>query len=123
MNTTLWILQAVLALVFLYSGINKSIFSERKLVAKGQTGVEGLSVPFIKFIGVSEILGGIALMLPGLLNIATVLTPLAAIGLAIIMVPAGIIHYKRGEYKNVPTNCILFVMCLFVAYGQLFVVK
>lgn len=55
MNTTLWILQSLVAFAFLYSGINKSILSEQRLVASGQTGVEGLPLPLIRFIGISEI--------------------------------------------------------------------
>jgi uncharacterized membrane protein YphA (DoxX/SURF4 family) len=121
MNSTLWILQVLLALTFIYSGINKSIFSIRKLVdEKGQTGVENLSLPFVRFIGISEILGAIGLILPWWLNILPILTPIAAIIFAFIMIPAAIIHYKRKEFKNVLTNAVLFSICLFVAYGRIF---
>jgi uncharacterized membrane protein YphA (DoxX/SURF4 family) len=119
MNTTLWVLQCITALAFMYSGINKSILSEQKLVLSGQTGVEGLSLPFIRFIGISEILGSIGVVLPVLLNVLPVLTPLSAIGFAIIMVPAAMIHYKRHENRNVMTNCILFMISLFIAYGRI----
>ena len=120
MNTVLWILQIVAAATFMYSGVNKSIFSIRKLVyEKGQTGVENLSIPLVRFIGISEILGAIALILPWWLNILPGLTSASAILLSIIMIPAAIIHYKRNEPKNVMTNVILFGICIFIAYGRM----
>jgi len=118
MNTILWVLQLSVAIVFLYSGTQKSIYSEQKLVASGQTGVEGLPIGVIRFIGISEILGTIAIILPLLLHILPVLTTIAAICLAVIMIPAAVIHYKRREFKNVLTNCILFLICVFIAYGR-----
>ncbi len=120
MNTMLWSLQCITALIFMYSGINKSIFSEQKLVAKGQTGVEGLPPPLIRFIGISEIFGAVGLIVPWWTNILPVLTPIAAICFAVMMILAARIHYKRKEYKNVLTNSIIFLMCLFIAYGRLF---
>lgn len=118
MNTILWILQALIAAVFLYSGVQKSIYSEQKLVANGNTGVEGLPTGLIRFIGISEILGTIGIILPLLLHILPILTAISAICFAVIMIPAAIIHYKRHEPKNVLNNCILFLMCVFVAYGR-----
>lgn len=120
MNWVLWTLQSLTACVFVYSGVNKSVLSEKQLVAKGQTGVEGLSLPVIRFIGITEILGAIALILPRLIHTLPILTPIAALCLALIMVPAGIIHYNRGEYKNIITNVVLFLMSMFIAYGRMF---
>jgi len=85
MNTLLWILQSIVAATFLYSGIQKSIYSEKKLVAIGQTGVEGLPIALIRFIGVSEILGTIGIILPLLLHILPVLTTVSAICFAAII--------------------------------------
>lgn len=120
MNTALWILQYLIAGVFLYSGITKTILSEQKLVTSlGQTGVKGLPVALIRFIGISEILGAFGIILPSLLKIASVLTPIAAICFAIIMVPAGVIHYKLHEKRNVFDNVLLFLICLFIAFGRL----
>ena len=105
---------------FMYSGINKSILSVRKLVyVKGQTGVENLSLPFVRFIGISEILGAVGIILPWWLNILPILTPVSAILFAFIMIPASIIHYKRKEPKNVLTNVVFFCICIFIAYGRL----
>lgn len=120
MNIILWMLQSFVAFVFLYSGICKSYFPERKLVSMGQTGVEGLPLYFIRFIGIAEILGVTGLILPCPLSIYPVLTPASAIGLAFIMPFAATIHYKRKEYKAVLLNCIIFLLCLLIAYGRMF---
>jgi uncharacterized membrane protein YphA (DoxX/SURF4 family) len=115
MNTLLWILQIFIALTFLYSGICKVYFSEQKLVAMGQTGVEGLPLPFIRFIGIAEILGSIGLILPWLLSLYPVLTPVSALCLAVIMPFAARAHYMRNEYKQVAFNTALLCICIFIA--------
>lgn len=106
----------MIAFIFMFSGVNKSIYSEKQLVEKGQTGVEGFSGGFIKFIGISEILGSIGLILPFLLNIYPALTYISAICLGLIMIPAGVIHYRRKEFKNVILNIGILVACLVIAY-------
>lgn len=121
MNITLWTLQILTAIVFIYSGVNKSIHTEKELVAIGQTGVEGFSLVTIRFIAICEFLGAFGLILPLMLDILPVLTPISAICLAAIMVPAAVIHFRRVEYKNVLTNCIVFVMCLTIAFGRIFI--
>jgi uncharacterized membrane protein YphA (DoxX/SURF4 family) len=119
MNTLLWVLQGIVAAVFLFSGINKSYFSEKTLVEKGQTGVEGLPLWLIRFIGISEILGATGLILPYLLNIYPQLTAVSAVCLGAIMLPAAVIHYKRSEPKNVLTNVIVFIICVVIAWFRL----
>jgi hypothetical protein len=70
---------------------------------------------------VLEILGAIGLILPGLLGILPWLTPLAAVGLALVQVGAGITHIRRGENSYLVMNFILFALAVFVAYGRFFV--
>lgn len=118
MNITLWIIQIFVASTFLYSGICKSIFQEKKLVAMGQTGVEGLSMLFIRFIGVTEILGSIGLILPLALLIVPVLTILSAVCLGLIMPFAAVIHYKRKEYKATSFNIFLLLLCVVIVIGR-----
>lgn len=119
MNIFIWILQGISAFIFMFSGINKSIYSEKTLVSKGQTGVEGLPLTLIRFIGITEILGAVGLVLPFLLNIYPNLTSISAICLGLIMIPAGIIHYKRKEYKNVIVNIVILIGCLAIAYFRM----
>ncbi len=119
MGTVIWILQGLIAFVFMFSGINKSYFDEGTLVQKGQTGVEGLPKWFIMFIGISEIIGAIALIVPMLLNKWTILTPISAICLGSIMLPAAYIHNKRKEPKNVAINFIIFFFCGLIVYYRI----
>ena len=83
MTYALWIVQVLLALLFLFAGGTKLIQPIEVLTQ--QTPLPGL---FVRFIGVAEVLGAIGLILPGLLRIRPWLTPLAAIGLGIIMIGA-----------------------------------
>lgn len=119
MNTLLWCCQVLLAVEFGYSGICKTTLSEAVLVyKKGQTGVEGLPMAFTRGIGIVEILGAIGIILPWALKIAPVLTPVTAVGFAVIMVCAAPIHYRRGEPRNVLVNVVTLVICIFTAYGR-----
>jgi uncharacterized membrane protein YphA (DoxX/SURF4 family) len=118
MNSILWTSQVLLAAAFLYSGINKTILSEQQLIAKGQTGVVGLSAASIRAIGVSEILGSIGLILPWWMKTLPFLTPLSAACFVVIMLLAAPIHYRLKEYKNVGVNLTLLAISLFVAWAR-----
>lgn len=118
MNTLLWFCQALLALVFIYSGVCKSFYSRDNLVAKGQTGVADLSVSLIRFIGITEILGGMGIILPWWLQVASLLTPITAVCFGVLMILAAAIHYKRKEPRNVATNIVLLLISCFVAYWR-----
>jgi len=123
MNIILWFLQAFLAFTFIYSGTCKLLLPIQKLVAMGQTGIQGLPIWFVRFIGIAELLGAVGLILPWLLSLYPILTPVSAICLSFIMPFAAIIHYKRAvkynlqkEMKNVMVNVMIFLLCLTVAY-------
>ena len=119
MNTILWSCQVFLAIAFGYSGLCKATLSEETLVyKKGQTGVQGLPMPFTRFIGISEIAGAFGIWLPWALGIARVLTPVTAVCFGIIMVFAAPIHFKRKEPRNVATNIILLIISIFTAYER-----
>jgi len=119
METTLWIIQALTAAVFLYSGVCKTFQSEQWLITHGQTGVVGLPAWLIKCIGVCEVLGSMGLILPVWLKVMPVLTPVVAIAFCIIMLLALRIHIRLKEPRNVFTNIVLFLLCTFVAYFRL----
>jgi hypothetical protein len=82
----------------------------------GQTGVANLSYPIIRLIGGAEILGAIGITIPWATGILPLLTPVSAIGFAIIMVLAIPIHYRRAEYKSVAFNGLLLMLSIFIAY-------
>jgi hypothetical protein len=85
-------------------------------MAIGQTGVEGLPLGLTRFIGITEILGAIGLILPLALNILPRLTAVSAIGFAIIMVLAARVHYHRHERKNMINNFIILLLCVLIAW-------
>jgi uncharacterized membrane protein YphA (DoxX/SURF4 family) len=90
-NAVLWIVQALLMLLFVFAGGMKLVMSSSALAA-----AVPLPVPFMRLIAVAELLGGLGLVLPGLLRIRTGLTPIAAVGLVIIMIGATIVTLRTG---------------------------
>jgi hypothetical protein len=118
MNITLWILQVLLAVVFLGSGAAKSTMSKPRLLATGQTGVAPFPVPVIRVVAVCELLAVAGLILPWATGIAAVLTPLAAVGLCAVMVGAAWSHASLHEPRNVAVNVVLFALALTVAIGR-----
>jgi hypothetical protein len=118
MNLTLWIIAAVLAVVFAGSGALKLIVPKDRLAEAGQDWVETVSPAAIRLLGTVEILGAIGLIVPALVHIAPVLVPLAALGLALVMVGAAVVHGRRKEIPNVAVNAVLFALALIVAWGR-----
>jgi uncharacterized membrane protein len=117
MNVFLWIVQAVLAAAFVLAGVMKSTQPKKKLQPK-LPWVEDFSPATVRLIGIAELLGGLGLILPAALDIAAILTPIAATGLAIIMVLAAITHIRRKEPSGVAINAVLFALAVFVAWGR-----
>ena len=119
MNLALWIIAGLLAAVFLLAGSVKLFISREKLAkAPGGRWVLDFSAGFVKALGAVEILGAVGLILPALLDIAPVLVPLAAVGLATIMVGAAIVTYRRQEFKHALLNSTYLAMAVFVAFGR-----
>jgi hypothetical protein len=113
MNRALWIVQTLLAALFIFGGCAKLAMPVEELSAAA--GMPGL---FLQFIGVAEVLGGLGLILPGLLRIATGLTPLAAAGLTIIMVGAvGTVLLSDGMVAaSIPL--VVGILTALVAYSR-----
>ena len=116
MNIAILIVQVLLAIVFFIAGLMKLVQPKEKLVSS-MGWVEGYSQTQIRLIGTLEILGALGLFLPALTGILPWLTPLAAVGLAFLMVGAAVTHLRRGEYPNVIANIVLFGLTVFAAYG------
>jgi putative oxidoreductase len=117
LNISLWVAQVLLALMFLMAGIMKSTQPIEEL-SKSMAWVNDFSIGMVRFIGASELLGGIGLLLPSLLRIRPFLTPLAALGLFMVMVFAFIYHVSKGEYELLPVNSILGTIALFIVWGR-----
>jgi hypothetical protein len=113
MNYALWIVQGLLALVFLFTGGMKLVLPLEKLT--GPIPLPGL---FMRFLGVAEVLGAIGLILPGLLRIRPGLTPLAAAGLVIVMIGATAITLAGGDVAMALIPLVVGILSAFVAYGR-----
>jgi hypothetical protein len=118
-NLALWIVAGVLAAGFAASGLMKLLVPKEKLVTSGQGWAQDVSPAGIRSIGIVELLGAIGLIAPAVTHIAPILVPLAAVGLAFVMVGAAVVHARRHETANILVNIALFAMAVFVAWGRL----
>ena len=109
----LWIIQGLLALVFMFAGVMKFVMPIEEMTK--QVRLPGL---FLRFIGVAEVLGAIGLILPGLLRIRPGLTPLAAAGLAIITVGATVVTLMIGGGATALFPLVVAILSAFVAYSR-----
>jgi uncharacterized membrane protein YphA (DoxX/SURF4 family) len=113
MTYALWIVQALLALLFLFSGAMKFIMPIEEMTRDIQ-----MPIAFLRFIGAAEILGGVGLVLPSLLRIRPGLTPLAAAGLVIIMIGATVLSLMIGGVVLALMPFVVGLLAAFVAYGR-----
>jgi uncharacterized membrane protein YphA (DoxX/SURF4 family) len=119
MNLALWSIAGLLAAVFLLAGTNKLLIPQEKLAkAPGGGWVNDFSGGFVKALGAVEILGAVGLIVPAALDIAPVLVPLAAVGLATIMVGAAIVMTRRQESKHALLNLTYLALIAFVAVSR-----
>jgi DoxX-like protein len=112
-NVLLWIVQGLLALIFLFAGGMKLVLPLEALA--GPIPLPGL---FMRLLGVAEVLGAIGLILPGLLRIRPGLTPLAAAGLVIVMTGATVITVVGGDVGVALVPLIVGLLSGSVAYGR-----
>ena len=118
MNIALWIIQVLLALLFLFSGGMKLIIPPDVLASMGPPDQVQLPGLLIRFIGVCEVLGGLGLVLPGLLRVRRGLTPLAAAGLLIIMIGAVVLSVIGPGASFAIVPFLTGLLLALVAYGR-----
>ena len=116
MNITLWIIQGLLALAMLAAGAMKVITPYDRFVPK-MKWAESWPPARVKLLGFAEALGAIGVVVPWLTGIVPVLTPIAAICLAVLM--AGAVKTHRDLHEPVMAPAVLLVLCLVVAGGRL----
>jgi uncharacterized membrane protein YphA (DoxX/SURF4 family) len=114
----LWIVQILLAVAFGMAGVMKSTQPVEALVEGGIAWAAQVPLLMVRFIGVSELLGAVGLILPAATKIKPGLTPLAALGLLTIMILAMAFHLSRGELQATPINILLGGLAAFVAWGR-----
>ena len=117
MNVLIWVLQSLLALAFLAAGTIKVSQPKEKLEPTMGWAAD-FSQPMVRFIGAVEILAALGLVLPAATGIAPVLTPLAASGLAIVMIGAIGIHARRRESPMIVVNAVLLLLAAVVAWAR-----
>jgi len=118
MNMTLWIIQGLLAALFLFAGGTKLVLPLDVLVSMGPPDQIPLPGWFVRFTGMAEVLGAFGLILPGLLRIRPELTSLAAAGLAIIMIGAVVVTVASGDIGPAVVPLVVGLLAAFVAYGR-----
>lgn len=111
METTLWIAQILAAAVFGLAGLLTALVPKEKLRPK-LPWVEDFAAPVVRLIGLAELAGAAGLLIP-------FLTPFAALGLAVMMVLAAVVHLRRGEGSAIAVNAVLFALTAFIAAARL----
>lgn len=118
MNILLWVIAGLLAVVFLAAGSLKIGRPIEKLAASGMGWAEDFSPGAVKAMGALQIAAAVGLTLPAMLNIAPIFVPLAALGLAIMMAGAAIVHLRRGEPAMIVPNIALCALAVVVVWGR-----
>ena len=113
LNVLLWVLQALLAMLFLFAGSMKFVMSVEEMTK--QMPMPGW---FLHFIGGAEILGAIGLLLPGILRVRTGLTPIAASALVVIMIGATVLNLHVGQRGAALTTVVIGLLLIFVALSR-----
>jgi putative oxidoreductase len=117
-NVGVWIVQVVLAGVYAMAGSMKLTQPIDALVGSGMAYAGDYPELLTRFIGTMEVLGAIGVILPAATRILPGLTPLAAVGFAVIQVLAMGVHISRGEFMVLPMNLVLLALALFVIWGR-----
>ena len=115
METALWIVQVVLAAIFLLTGMTKLTQPRQKMAAGPMRWAADVTDAQFRTIGLLEVLGAIGLILPAVLGIAPLLTPLAAVGLVLTMIGAIYAHVRYDETERLAVPIVVLALAVFVA--------
>jgi hypothetical protein len=123
MNTATWFVQIILGILFLLHGLLYTVPAlsrtmDRQREARGLP--RHIPLAFQRFIGVAEIAGAVGITIPAALHLLTWLTPVAALGLAVVGLAAAVFHFRRREMSMVPVALVLGLLAAFVAYARTF---
>jgi hypothetical protein len=118
MGITLWIIQALLALLFAGVGIRKLQLSQTALT-QSVPELSTLPLPFVRFIGIAELLAAIGLILPAATRIAPILTPAAAAGLVLLMAGATVFNAAHRKLASTRVTLLLLLLAAVVLYGRI----
>jgi putative oxidoreductase len=117
LNVTLWAAQGLLACMFIMAGYMKTT-TPISLLSASLPWAGEIPEWLVRFIGASELLGALGLLLPSLLRIRPILTPLAASGIVCIMLMASVFHLVKNEFPSVGFTLLLGLAAAFIAWGR-----
>jgi hypothetical protein len=115
MNTTLWVIQALLSAFFVMPGLGKVSRSRQRHIEDGHIKPNASIIP-LRILGVLELLGCVGIIMPWLTGIFPLLTPLTALCFCLLMGAALVIHMRKKEYKMLPMLIFVFMLSAIVAY-------
>lgn len=120
MNIALWIVTGVLAVAFAIGGLSQILLTKERYRAAGpsQHWVDDFDRGHIKAIGTIKVIGTIGLVLPPLVGIAPVLSPIAACGLMLLMSGAATTRFRRSEWMLMAGDVFFVAAFAFVAWGR-----
>lgn len=119
LNLALWVVQTLLAVTFVGTGVWKLITPVADLAAK-MPWMGEVSPAFLQTTAVLDLLGGVGVFLPSATRIAPRLSALAALGCVGLMAGAIVFHLQRGEAASTPFNVVMAALSAFVAWGRYF---
>src|SRR5829696_1398924 len=117
LNAALWLVQSLLSLTFVSTGLWKLATPAAELAAK-MPWMGQVSSSFLYATAFFDILGGLGIVLPSVTRIKPGVAVLGALGCAALMMGAIVFHFSRGEAENTPFNFLLIALSLFVAWGR-----
>lgn len=113
----LWVLQLLLALFFLMVGYSHALMPYDE-IAQQATWMKDVPRALGRFIGYAEFAGGLGLIIPAATRLAPWLTPLAALGLAVIMILAIPFHVSKGEASVIWMHALIAAVAMTIAWGR-----
>ena len=120
MNIALWIITCIAAVAYAVGGASQLLMSKEKYrsLAASQHWVDDFGARHIKAIGITKLIGAVGLVLPAVTGVATVLVPLAACGLMLVMAGAATTRFRRSEWKYLVGDVIYLAVFAFIAWGR-----
>lgn len=120
MNTTLWIIAAILSTAYLAGGLSLVLLTRNAYRSIGATQywVDDFGDGHLKAIGAIKMVGAVGLVLPGVVGIGPLLTPLAACGFALFMAGAATTRFRRSEWVSMAGDIVFIGVFAFLAWGR-----
>ena len=118
-NVAFWIVSAGIGLVFAASGATKLVVPKNRLAVRGSNWVDDFSSGTVVFVGLTEIVGGLAILAPAVLEISPLLAAtVGSVGLIVVMLGAAVVHARRREAGMIIMNLALLAVTAFAIWHR-----